>query len=88
MGSTLLPDLGAEILIPVCAVIGIVFSLAQWLLVSKVKLSPTVESNNSGGKNGYTDYLIDEEESVNDHSVVVRCAEIQSAISEGELPSS
>ncbi|PKI72696.1 hypothetical protein CRG98_006904, partial [Punica granatum] len=82
MGSTLLPDLGTDILIPACAVIGIVFSLVQWLLVSKVKLSPAGESNNSGAKNGYTDYLIDEEESVNDHSVVLKCAEIQNAISE------
>lgn len=85
MGSTLLPDLGAEILIPACAVIGIAFSLVQWLLVSKVKLSPAAESRSSGNKNGYTDFLIDEEESVNEHSVVLKCAEIQSAISEGEL---
>ncbi|MBA0754138.1 hypothetical protein Gogos_022043 [Gossypium gossypioides] len=88
MGSSILPDLGAEILIPVCAVIGIVFSLVQWLLVSKVKLSPGPDSgspgnNGAGGKNGYSDYLIEEEEGLNDHNVVIKCAEIQTAISEG-----
>ncbi|PPD66408.1 hypothetical protein GOBAR_DD36714 [Gossypium barbadense] len=83
MGASILSDFGAEILIPVCAVIGIAFSLVQWVLVSKVKLSPGRESvnNGSGAKNGYSDYLI-EEEGLNDHSVVLKCAEIQSAISE------
>ncbi|CAL9173835.1 unnamed protein product [Musa hybrid cultivar] len=33
--------------------------------------------------NGVSDYLIEEEEGLNDHNVVVKCAEIQSAISEG-----
>ncbi|PPS06491.1 hypothetical protein GOBAR_AA14155 [Gossypium barbadense] len=65
--SSILPDLGTEILIPVCAVIGIAFSLVQWILVSRVKLSPGRDSGapgNSGaaGKNGYADYLIEEEE--------------------------
>nr|CAD1831872.1 unnamed protein product [Ananas comosus var. bracteatus] len=36
-----------------------------------------------GGKNGFGDYLIEEEEGLNDHNVVVKCAEIQAAISEG-----
>ncbi|KAL1128233.1 hypothetical protein V6Z11_A13G234600 [Gossypium hirsutum] len=85
MGASILSDFGAEILIPVCAVIGIAFSLVQWVLVSKVKLSPGRDSvnNGSGAKNGYSDYLIEEEEGLNDHSVVLKCAEIQSAISEG-----
>ncbi|KAF2318121.1 hypothetical protein GH714_041472 [Hevea brasiliensis] len=86
MGGTILPDLGAEILIPVCAIIGIGFSLIQWLLVSKVKLVPggrDAAGNNSVGKNGYSDYLIEEEEGLNDHNVVLKCADIQSAISEG-----
>lgn len=90
MGAAILPDLGAEILIPVCAVIGIAFALVQWVLVSNIKLSPARDaSGNSpgagGGKNGCTDYLIEEEEGLNDHNVVIKCAEIQSAISEGEL---
>ena len=83
MGSPLLPDLGTEILIPVCAIIGIVFSLIQWYLVSQVKLSH--DSGPSGNnKNGYSESLIEEEEGLNDHSVVSKCAEIQNAISEGE----
>lgn len=83
-GSTILPDLGTEILIPVCAIIGIVFSLVQWLLVSKVRVSPGgAGSIGNTSKNGYTDYLMDEEENVNDPSVVIKCAEIQNAISEG-----
>lgn len=90
MGAAILPDLAAEILIPVCAVIGIAFALVQWVLVSNIKLSPARDaSGNSpgagGGKNGCTDYLIEEEEGLNDHNVVIKCAEIQSAISEGEL---
>ena len=36
------------------------------------------------GKNGNEDYLIEEEEGVNDESVVAKCAEIQTAISEGD----
>nr|AKT94843.1 Pyrophosphate-energized vacuolar membrane proton pump family protein-2 [Populus tomentosa] len=86
MVSVILPDLGTEILIPVCAIIGIGFSLLQWLLVSKVKLVPgPAATNNSGaaGKNGYGDYLIEEEEGLNEHNVVLKCAEIQNAISEG-----
>ena len=86
MGVTLLPDLGTEILIPVCAVVGIAFSLIQWLLVSKVKLTPSSEhasANNGAGKNGFADHLIEEEEGINDHSVVLKCADIQTAISEG-----
>jgi len=88
MGASILPDLGTEILIPVCAVIGIAFSLVQWILVSKVKLSPGRDSgspgnNGASAKNGYSDYLIEEEEGLNDHNVVLKCAEIQSAISEG-----
>lgn len=86
MSVTILPDLGTEIFIPVCAVVGIVFSLVQWYYVSQVKLSPgrdAAHNNSAGSKNGYSDYLIEEEEGVNDHNVVIKCAEIQCAISEG-----
>ena len=84
MGAAILPDLGAEILIPACAVIGIGFALFQWVLVSRVKLTAARDySPNSGAKNGYNDYLIEEEEGINDHNVVLKCAEIQNAISEG-----
>ncbi|KAG5523284.1 hypothetical protein RHGRI_035188 [Rhododendron griersonianum] len=82
----LLSDLATEIVIPSCAVVGIVFSLNQWVLVSRVKLSSDLNSSGSGpptnNNNGCNDYLIAEEEGINDHDVVVKCAEIQSAISE------
>nr|GEV76643.1 pyrophosphate-energized vacuolar membrane proton pump-like [Tanacetum cinerariifolium] len=84
MGSTtLLSELGTEILIPICAVIGIVFSLFQWYLVSQVKVSIDKSSSSGDDKNGFTESLIEEEEGVNDHTVVQKCAEIQQAISEG-----
>ncbi|KAL2482732.1 Pyrophosphate-energized vacuolar membrane proton pump 1 [Forsythia ovata] len=79
--ESILPDLGTQILIPVCAVIGIAFAIFQWLVVSKVKLVPE-KSHSADGKN-FTDSLLEEEEGINDHSVVQKCAEIQSAISEG-----
>ncbi|AQL01639.1 vacuolar proton pump homolog1 [Zea mays] len=78
----ILSALATEVLIPVAAVIGIAFAVVQWVVVSRVKLSPAA-SGGSGGKAGYADSLIEEEEGLNDHNVVVKCAEIQNAISEG-----
>lgn len=70
-----------QILIPVAAVVGIGFALLQWFLVSKVRVSGASTANN-----GYSDSLIgDEEESVDALEVVAKCADIQSAISVGEL---
>ena len=72
-------------MIPVCAVIGIAYSLVQWLLVSRVKLTPERHGPSSSpcnNKNGYGDYLIEEEEGINDHNVVLKFSEIQSAICE------
>lgn len=87
MGSAVLSELGTEILVPVCAVVGIVFSLVQWYLVSRVTLTAERQgpgsSPSGANKNGYNDYLIEEEEGLNDPSVVAKCAEIQNAISEG-----
>ncbi|KAL7239645.1 hypothetical protein ACSBR2_005523 [Camellia fascicularis] len=86
MGEALLSDLGTEIVIPVCAVIGIIFSLVQWVIVSKVKVSPEKSSpaaTNNNKNGGFTESLIEEEEGLNEHNVVQKCAEIQSAISEG-----
>ncbi|GKB86426.1 pyrophosphate-energized vacuolar membrane proton pump, partial [Tanacetum coccineum] len=82
--TTILSDLGTQLIIPVCAIIGIIFSLIQWYLVSKVKLSLDNYKSEGGGenKNVFNDSLIEEEEGVNDHNVVVKCAEIQNAISE------
>lgn len=71
-----------QVLIPAAALVGIVFALIQWYLVSKVKVS------NEPGSNGYNDRLIEEEESeegVNSLEVSIKCAEIQNAISVGEL---
>jgi len=89
VAPALLPELWTEILVPICAVIGIAFSLFQWYVVSRVKLTSDLGASSSGGanngKNGYGDYLIEEEEGVNDQSVVAKCAEIQTAISEGKI---
>ncbi len=84
MGAALLSETLTEILIPVAAVVGIAFALIQWFLVSRVKVVPDhSNASNNNNKNGYTEYLIEEEEGVNDHNVVTKCAEIQNAISEG-----
>lgn len=89
VATAFLPELWTEILVPVCAVVGIAFSLFQWFIVSRVKLTTDLGASSSGGanngKNGYGDYLIEEEEGVNDQSVVAKCAEIQTAISEGKI---
>ncbi|OAY78536.1 Pyrophosphate-energized vacuolar membrane proton pump [Ananas comosus] len=84
MGAAVLSDLVAEVVIPVSAAVGIAFALVQWLLVSKVKLTPEHQAAAAAAesKNGSGDYLIEEEEGLNDHNVVVKCAEIQNAISE------
>lgn len=83
MGTELLPDLGTEIVIPACAVVGIVFALFQWVLVSKVKLTNDKFDPAANNKNGVAESLIEEEEGVNQDIVVQKCADIQSAISEG-----
>ncbi|XP_044957966.1 uncharacterized protein LOC123409034, partial [Hordeum vulgare subsp. vulgare] len=77
------------VVVPMAAAVGIAFAVLQWVLVSKVKVTtePRVEGGEasaSGGKYGASEYLIEEEEGLNDHNVVLKCAEIQTAISEGE----
>ncbi|KAK2974902.1 hypothetical protein RJ640_013758 [Escallonia rubra] len=70
-----------QILIPVAALVGIGFSLVQWFLVSKVKVSSGI-----GLENGYKDRLIEEdeqEEGIDSDEAVAKCAEIQNAISVG-----
>ena len=86
--AAILPELGTHVLIPVAAAVGISFSVVQWVLVSKVRLAPERRADGGGAvKSGpASDYLIEEEEGLNDHNVVVKCAEIQNAISEGEKP--
>lgn len=71
-----------QILIPVAALVGIGFALFQWFLVSRVKVS----SNDSS--NEYKEKLIEadeEEEGIDNLEVSIKCAEIQHAISVGEL---
>lgn len=71
-----------QVVIPVCSIVGIGFALLQWYLVSKVRVS------NHSGSNGYTDRLIEEadaEDGVGALEVTIKCAEIQHAISVGEL---
>ncbi|KAF0933514.1 hypothetical protein E2562_018596 [Oryza meyeriana var. granulata] len=78
----ILSDVATEVLIPLAAVVGIAFSIAQWVLVARVKLAPSPPGA-SRSKDGYGDSLIEEEEGLNDHNVVAKCAEIQNAITEG-----
>ena len=90
MGAAVSSELATKIVIPVCIVIGIAFSCMQWVIVSRVKLIS--ERYASGGmaksnKNGYGDYLIEEEEGIHNHSVVAKCVDIQNAISEARRAS-
>lgn len=71
-----------QVVIPVAALVGLAFALLQWFLVSRVKVS-----YGSSDGNDYKDKLIpgEEEEGIDNFSVTLKCAEIQNAISEGEL---
>nr|VDC66554.1 unnamed protein product [Brassica rapa] len=55
----------------------------HWAYLSVLWRETHRRSWREDGKNGNEDYLIEEEEGVNDESVVAKCAEIQTAISEG-----
>lgn len=83
MGGALLSETLSEILIPVAAVIGIGFSLLQWLLVSRVKVGPEKASSRNNGV--YNEFLLDEadEDGTDVRNAVPKCAEIQNAISLG-----
>lgn len=71
-----------QLLIPAAALLGIGFALLQWLLVSRVKISDYSDMDESQENN-----LIEGggEEGIDDFEVVLKCAEIQKAISVGEL---
>lgn len=72
-----------QVLIPVAALIGLGFALLQWFLVSKVRVS-----GEASDYDGYKDSLIDAgefEEGVDNFEVSIKVAEIQNAISVGEL---
>ncbi|KAF3787349.1 Pyrophosphate-energized vacuolar membrane proton pump [Nymphaea thermarum] len=76
----LVGELFAYIFIQVIAVIGILFALYQWFLVSGIRLS--LDRQPSEG--GIAEALLDEEEEGVDANVVVtKCCEIQNAISIG-----
>ena len=74
--SAFLPELGTQVVVPVAAVVGIAFAVLQWVLVSKVKLTPEPprRGDGSAGKSGgagASEFLIEEEEGLNEHNVVV-----------------
>lgn len=61
--------------VPASCVVGIVFALVQWYIVSQVSVGGGSHSNNG--------YMEVNEDGVDEHSVVAKCAEIQAAIHEG-----
>ncbi len=61
--------------VPAAAVVGILFALVQWYIVSGVSVGGEGKGNNG--------YLHVDEDGVSDAEVVAKCAEIQAAISEG-----
>uniref|UniRef100_A0A453T6S9 H(+)-exporting diphosphatase n=1 Tax=Aegilops tauschii subsp. strangulata TaxID=200361 RepID=A0A453T6S9_AEGTS len=92
VAAAILPELATQLVVPVAAAVGIAFAVLQWVLVSKVKVAPEPRGEGgsaagggagAGAKDGASEYLIEEEEGLNDHNVVLKCAEIQTAISEG-----
>jgi H+-translocating diphosphatase len=82
----ILTEPAMHVIIPITVVVGIDFAVLQWVLVSKVRLSPERRTDDNLRRSGPSFYLIEEEEGLNDHNIVVKCVEIQSAISEGEMP--
>lgn len=81
MASTVLSAGFVELFIPFAAIVGILFALVQWYLVSKIGVSHASSSSN----NGFSDYML-EEDGIDQPSVVEKCAEIQEAISLGAQP--
>jgi inorganic pyrophosphatase len=61
--------------VPAAAVVGILFALTQWFIVSRVSVGGEGKGNNG--------YLHVEEDGISELEVVAKCAEIQAAISEG-----
>ena len=81
-GMGLMSEAFSQTLIPVCALIGILFALVQWFLVSRIRVA-------SSGPDSYEDQLIEEDdeqvEGIDSAEVVnKKCAEIQNAISVGK----
>jgi H+-translocating diphosphatase len=77
----ILSEVATQVLVPLAAAVGIAFAVAQWVIVSRVKLAPS----GARDRRGLGASLIEEEEEgLTDHAVVAKCAEIQNAIAEGE----
>ncbi|BBN09237.1 H+-translocating diphosphatase [Marchantia polymorpha subsp. ruderalis] len=82
MAETILGATFVTIFIPASCLIGILFALLQWYVVSLVKVGGGSSSN--GNKNGHSDYLLDSSEEGGDEaSVIEKVKSIQEAISEG-----
>ena len=70
---TILSETLTQILIPVAAVIGIVFALIQWITVSRISVS----ASSSTATKKYGRLLEEEEEgTADDKEIVTKCAEI------------
>ncbi|KAI5008940.1 hypothetical protein ZWY2020_009988 [Hordeum vulgare] len=41
VAAVILPELATQLVVPVAATVGIAFAVLQWVLVSKVKVSPS-----------------------------------------------
>lgn len=63
--------------VPASAVVGILFALSQWYIVSKISVGRKPVSNNG--------YMHVDEDGIDNSSVDEKVAEIQSAISEGKF---
>lgn len=81
---------GAEAVIPLAAVVGILFALWQWFVVSRVKISGYYQSlGTSNGYHGGPVFEMDRTEedalegSTDERVIMAKCAEIQHAISVG-----
>ncbi|KAF0926459.1 hypothetical protein E2562_025303 [Oryza meyeriana var. granulata] len=77
----LIGTVAAEVLIPLAAVIGILFAVLQWYVVARVAVPSHVGCE--GGGKGERESDDDEEDGVDYRGVETRCAEIQHAISVG-----
>ncbi|KAL2629618.1 hypothetical protein R1flu_014304 [Riccia fluitans] len=81
MAETILSTSFVTYFIPGACLVGILFALIQWFVVSKVKVGG--DSVVNGSNNGYSDSLLDSEEGGDEDAVMKKVATIQEAISEG-----
>lgn len=74
---------GAEVLIPLAAVIGIAFAVFQWYVVAKVPVPSHDGEDGGAAQKGRSGHEENAEDGVDYRQVEARCAEIQHAISIG-----